>query len=171
MLLLDNTQLFLDIVACLVVVVVIARASRPRLKNGLPLPPSPPNWRLMGHFLPTRNSFLTVAKWIDEYGPLITIRTGTETVVIIGRYKAAVDIMEKRGGVLADRPSMSAGQMLTGGLTIAFARAGDRFRRMVEHFIRISSLKQLRRISLCRCRSRRTRSLTFLMTHPTSRTT
>ncbi|KAG1826745.1 cytochrome P450 [Suillus subaureus] len=124
------TKLFLDIVACLVVVVVIARASRPRLKNGLPLPPSPPNWRLMGHFLPTRNSFLTVAKWIDEYGPLITIRTGTETVVIIGRYKAAVDIMEKRGGVLADRPSMSAGQMLTGGLTIAFARAGDRFRRI-----------------------------------------
>ncbi|KAG2034246.1 cytochrome P450 [Suillus americanus] len=130
MLLLDDTQLFLDIAACLVVVVVIARASRPRSKDGLPLPPSPPNWRLMGHFLPPRNSFLTVAKWIDEYGPLITIRTGAEKVVIIGRYKAAVDIMEKRGGVLADRPSMSAGQMLTGGLTIAFARAGDRFRRM-----------------------------------------
>ncbi|KAG2066094.1 cytochrome P450 [Suillus decipiens] len=125
----DNTQLVLDVAACLVIATVIARAYRPRSKNG-PLPPSPPNWRLMGHFLPPSNPFLTIAKWIDEYGPLITIRTGTEKVVIIGRYKAAVDIMEKQGGLLADRPPMNAGQMLTGGLTVSVARAGDRFRRM-----------------------------------------
>ncbi|KAG2366031.1 hypothetical protein BDR07DRAFT_1373853 [Suillus spraguei] len=38
-------------------------------------------------------------RWIDEYGPLvtITIRSGTQTIVIIGRYKAMVDIMEKHG--------------------------------------------------------------------------
>ncbi|KAG1754216.1 cytochrome P450 [Suillus lakei] len=126
----DNTQLVLGVAACLGVVGVIAQACLPRSKNGLPLPPSPHNWRLMGHFLPPRNPFLTVAEWIDEYGPLITVRAGTEKVVIIGCYKAAIDIMEKRGGVLADRPPMNAGQMLTGGLTIGFARTGDRFRRM-----------------------------------------
>jgi hypothetical protein len=33
------------------------------------------------------SSFLTVAEWIDEYGPLITIRSGTEKMVVIGRHK------------------------------------------------------------------------------------
>ncbi|KAG2358689.1 cytochrome P450 [Suillus spraguei] len=98
-------MLVLDVAACLVIATVIAQAYRPRSKNG-PLPPSPPNWRLMGHFLPRSNPFLTVAKWIDEYGPLITVRTGTEKVVIIGRYKVS-------------------SSTLTG-----VARAGDRFRRM-----------------------------------------
>ncbi|KAG0705212.1 cytochrome P450 [Suillus ampliporus] len=127
---LPNTQILLGVAACLGVVGVITRAYLPASNSGLPLPPSPPNWRLLGHSLPPRNAFLTVAEWIDEYGPLITIRAGTENVVIIGRHKAAMDIMEKHGGLLADRPRMSAGQMLTGGLTIAFVRVGDRFRRM-----------------------------------------
>ncbi|KAG2137440.1 cytochrome P450 [Suillus bovinus] len=126
----DNTQFVLGVTACLVVVVAITQAYRPRSKNGFHLPPSPPNRRLMGHSLPPRNPFLTVAEWIDEYGPLITIRAATEKVVIIGRYKAVVDIMEKQGGMLADRPPMNAGQMLTGGLFISLAGIGDRFRRM-----------------------------------------
>ncbi|OAX32481.1 cytochrome P450 [Rhizopogon vinicolor AM-OR11-026] len=93
----------------------------PRSESGFPLPPSPPTWRLRGHLLPPR----------EEYGPLIAIRSGTEKIVIIGRYKAAVDIMEKQGGILADRPRMiAAEELLAGGLTIGFAHAGERFRRM-----------------------------------------
>jgi hypothetical protein len=49
----ENTQLVLGVAACLVMVVVISRVYRLRSKNSLPLPPSPPNWRLMGHFLPS----------------------------------------------------------------------------------------------------------------------
>ncbi|KAG1827574.1 cytochrome P450 [Suillus subaureus] len=96
----------------------------------LPLPPSPPTWRLRGHFLPPRNASLTVARWIDEYGPLITIRSGIQTIVIIGRHKAAVDIMEKQGKMLADRPHLAAEDILTRGLSLALSHVGDRFRRM-----------------------------------------
>ncbi|KAG1754243.1 hypothetical protein EDB19DRAFT_641315 [Suillus lakei] len=94
--------------------------------------------------------------------------------------------MEEQDGSLVDRPRMNAGYMLTGGLVLGFTHVGDRFRRMrsfiacrrsslrltlhrdPEHSIRISSLRQLKHISLCRCHSRNTRSLTFLMIHPTS---
>jgi hypothetical protein len=31
--------------------------------------------------------YLTIASWIEEYGPLITLRTGTEKYIVIGRYK------------------------------------------------------------------------------------
>ncbi|KAG1748508.1 cytochrome P450 [Suillus paluster] len=127
----DNTQLVLSAVACVGVVGVIAQAYLHKSKSGLPLPPSPPTWRLRGHFTPPRNPFLTVAGWIDEYGPLITIRSGTEKIVIIGRHSAAVDIMEKQGALLADRPRfVAAGEMLGGGLGILFTSTGDRLRRM-----------------------------------------
>ncbi|OAX32607.1 cytochrome P450 [Rhizopogon vinicolor AM-OR11-026] len=116
--------------ACLGILGVV-KAYLPRSEGGFPLPPSPPTWRLRGHLLPPRDSFLTIGGWIDEYGPLITIRSGTQKIVIIGRYKAAVDIMEKQSVTVADRPRMvAAGEMLSGGLSVAFSPAGDRFRRM-----------------------------------------
>ncbi|KAG1807819.1 cytochrome P450 [Suillus subaureus] len=127
----DNTQLVLSAAACLAAVRVIFWACSPNSKSGLPLPPSPPTWRLQGHLLPLHKPFLTIAGWIDEYGPLITLRLKFERVVIIGRYKAAVEIMENQGKFLADRPPMiAAGEMLSGGMSVGFAPFGDRFRRM-----------------------------------------
>ncbi|KAG0695609.1 cytochrome P450 [Suillus ampliporus] len=101
-----------------------------RSESGLPLPPSPPTWRLRGHLLPSHNSFLTIGEWIDEYGPVITIRSGLEHIVMIGRYKAAVDIMETQGKWLADRPRMVAGEIFTNGMNITFVPFGERFRRL-----------------------------------------
>ncbi|KAG1728983.1 cytochrome P450 [Suillus paluster] len=128
----DNPQLVLGAAACLGVIVgAIAWAYLPKKKSGLPLPPSPPTWRLLGHMLPHRNTFLTVAGWIHKYGPVITIRLGYVNIVIIGRYKAAIDIMENQGKSLADRPRMvAAGEIFSGGLSIAFAPFGERFRCM-----------------------------------------
>jgi hypothetical protein len=98
--------------------------------------------------------------------------------------QAAVDIMEKQGGSIADRPRMvAAGEILSYGESLTFAHVGDRFRRMrryavcgtiqittifysdrdAEHSMLISSLKQLRSINPCRCCMRRTWSSTFLM--------
>ncbi|OJA14179.1 hypothetical protein AZE42_11889 [Rhizopogon vesiculosus] len=46
--------------------------------------------------------------------------------------------MEKQGGILADRPRMiAAGELLAGGLTIGFAHAGERFRRMRSSYQRL----------------------------------
>ncbi|KAG0703332.1 cytochrome P450 [Suillus ampliporus] len=117
----DNTQLVLSAAACLAVVGVIVRAYFSGSRNALPLPPSPPTWGSPG------------ASKIDECGPVITLRSVTEKCVIIGHYKAAVDIMEKQGAALADHPRLiAAGELLTGGQSVAFA-VGDRFRRMPLH--------------------------------------
>ncbi|KAG1740832.1 cytochrome P450 [Suillus paluster] len=127
----DNTQLVLSATACLAVAGVIARAYLTGSRNVLPLPPSPPTWNLRGHILSPPYPFLTIGRWIEEYGPVITLRTGTEKIVFIGRYKAAMDIMEKQGGAVADRPRMVAGrELFTGGQSIAFESTGEKFRRM-----------------------------------------
>ncbi|KAG1747424.1 cytochrome P450 [Suillus lakei] len=126
-----NTQLVLSAAGCLAVIGVITRAYLQGSDSAFPLPPSPPTWRLRGHALPPPNPFLNVEKWIDEYGPLITLRLGTEKIVIIGRHQPAIDIMEKQGAALADRPhTVAAGEIWSNGLVIGFVRAGDRLRRM-----------------------------------------
>ncbi|KAG2119848.1 cytochrome P450 [Suillus discolor] len=127
----DNTQLVLSAVACLGVVGILVRAYRHKMESQLPLPPSPPTWRLWGHFLPYLHPSLVIAGWIEKYGPLITIRSKFEHIVIIGRYKAAIDIMENQGKFTADRPRMNpAGKMFNGAISISFVHFGDRFRRM-----------------------------------------
>ncbi|KAG2125145.1 cytochrome P450 [Suillus clintonianus] len=125
----DNSQLILGAAACLGV--VIAWAYRRKSQSNLPLPPSPPTWKLGGHDLPEQHPSFTIGEWIDEYGPLITLRSGFEKTVIVGRYKAAVDILENQGRLTADRPRMiAAGEMFHGGMAIGFAHWGERFRRM-----------------------------------------
>ncbi|KAG2366027.1 hypothetical protein BDR07DRAFT_566522 [Suillus spraguei] len=80
-------QLILNAGACVGLVGVVVWAYLRKLGSRLPLPPSPPTQGFLGHLLPPRKGFLTIAQWIDEYGPLITIRSGTRNVVIVGRYK------------------------------------------------------------------------------------
>lgn len=113
-------QLVLATATCLEILVgVISRAYLSKSESGLPLPPSP------------RNPFLTVAEWIDEHGPVITIRSRTEKIVIIGRHDAVVDITEKQGGLLADRPRLvAAGEIYNGGLSVIFIPSGNMWRRM-----------------------------------------
>ncbi|KIJ67582.1 hypothetical protein HYDPIDRAFT_174015 [Hydnomerulius pinastri MD-312] len=97
----------------------------------LPLPPSPPATKLLGHILPHKDPFLKVAPWIDEYGPLISLRIGLTKYVIIGRHEETMEIMEKQGGALVDRPRfIAAGELLTGGLAIILAGPGERLKRM-----------------------------------------
>ncbi|KAG0700994.1 cytochrome P450 [Suillus ampliporus] len=123
----DNMQLVLRAASCLGIIGVIARVFLHKPKSGLPLPPSPPILGLRGHLLPPRNAFLTTARWIDEHGPLITTRMGLENIVIIGRYNAAVDIMENQGKSVADRPrTVAVGEMFGGGVSLAWTPFGDR---------------------------------------------
>ncbi|KAG1742506.1 cytochrome P450 [Suillus lakei] len=89
--------------------------------RGTSYPPS--KWSLI-------SPFLTIQQWIDKYGPLITLRSGIDKIVVIGSHEAAMDIMEKQGAALAERPpSIAAGKLFTGGQAIAFA-SGEKFRRM-----------------------------------------
>ncbi|KAG1754081.1 cytochrome P450 [Suillus paluster] len=52
-------------------------------------------------------------------------------MVIIGRYQESVDIMEKEGSLLADRPrAVAAGEILSRGLHLILAPAGEQFHRL-----------------------------------------
>ncbi|KAG2741446.1 hypothetical protein P692DRAFT_20688409, partial [Suillus brevipes Sb2] len=122
-----NTQLVIGATACVWSIGVIIRAYLRRSH----LPPSPPTRRLRGHFLPPHNTSLTIARWIDKYGPLVTIRLGFQAIVIISiLWQAAVDIMEKQGQLPAARPRLAAAEFLAREMSIVLLQAGDRLRRL-----------------------------------------
>ncbi|KAG9314756.1 hypothetical protein JVU11DRAFT_5565 [Chiua virens] len=74
-------------------------------RRRLPLPPGPPGHWLIGNAIP-REKYATIhrtieheadafnfsqsqqfAAWISQYGPIISLRIGPKTMIIIGRYK------------------------------------------------------------------------------------
>ncbi|KAG1841634.1 cytochrome P450 [Suillus tomentosus] len=71
------------------------------------------------------------AKWTEQYGPVFSLKQGNKIVVVIGRHQAAVDIMEKEGANVADRPrSVSVHETLSGGFRVILEGSTERLRRM-----------------------------------------
>lgn len=78
-------------------------------------------------------------EWTQEYGPVFTIRQGRNITIVVGRLQAAIDIMEKEGASLADRPrNISAGEVLSGGMRMLLTPAGERFKRMRRYVSKIN---------------------------------
>ncbi|KIJ62870.1 hypothetical protein HYDPIDRAFT_176296 [Hydnomerulius pinastri MD-312] len=100
-------------------------------KNGVPLPPGPPARWFWDNALPTKKIAHTLAEWVAEYGPVMTLRQGSQVIIIIGRMNAATEIMEKEGGSLVDRPrQVAAGEILSHDMRILMIPSGERFRRL-----------------------------------------
>lgn len=81
----------------------------------------------------------------EEYGPIFSLRQGTQIFIIIGRYRAAMELMEKQGASLADRPrSIAAAETLSGGMRVVVQGAGDRLRRLRRCSDAVSNLVRTR---------------------------
>lgn len=80
---------------------------------------------------PVCSAYRHFEKWTQEYGPVFSLRQGFNTVIIIGRLQAAIDVMEKEGAFTVDRPhNISAGEVLSGGMRMLLTPAGERFKKM-----------------------------------------
>ncbi|KAG5640716.1 hypothetical protein DXG03_007437 [Asterophora parasitica] len=95
-------------------------------------PPGPPpeSW-IFGNKIPSAFAYRQFEEWTKIYGPIFYLRQGLNHIYVIGRYQAAVDIMEREGAALVDRPlSISAGETLSGGMRVVLTPAGERFKKM-----------------------------------------
>ncbi|KAG1724553.1 cytochrome P450 [Suillus lakei] len=121
------------IIACTLVVLASIWIAKQRYQTArqLPLPPGPPGRWLLGNTLPRSYAPFQFARWTEQYGPVFSLKQGPRIFVIIGRHQAAVDIMEKEGASLADRPrSIAAHETLSDGLRILLEGSGERLRRL-----------------------------------------
>ncbi|KAK0209777.1 cytochrome P450 [Armillaria fumosa] len=108
---------------------VVAMSRARNTARRLPLPPGPPgDWDLTSLSLFT--SLQTLESLVEDYEPVFTLRSGSKVAVIISRQQAAVDIMEKEGAALTDRPRWTAASdMVSGGMRLLLLQSGERLRK------------------------------------------
>ncbi|KAG1833013.1 cytochrome P450 [Suillus variegatus] len=121
--------------ACVAIVITVLVVSYKKFslahRKGIQLPPGPPARWFWRNALPTVNIACTLTDLVREYGPVVSFRQGSKVIIVIGSVEAAEDIMEKEGASLVDRPrSIAAGEMLSNGMSLTMAGAGERFRRL-----------------------------------------
>ena len=90
-------------------------------------------------------------EWTQQYGPIFSLRQGFSTTIVIGRMQAAIDVMERDGAWLVDRPrNIAAGETLSGGMRMLLTPAGDRFKKMRRYGFSLTSWARARGAVLLR---------------------
>ncbi|KAF8632718.1 hypothetical protein AX15_001715 [Amanita polypyramis BW_CC] len=124
----NELQLVTILALCLAALAVIHR--RCGSSSGPPLPPGPLKHFFCHSNIPTNSSYIQFEEWTKQYGPVFALRYCFQTVIVIGRVQAAIDIMEKEGAVLADRPRNIPAEVLSGGMRLLLMSAGERLKKM-----------------------------------------
>ncbi|KAF8838010.1 cytochrome P450 [Paxillus ammoniavirescens] len=106
------------------IVIVYQTERRQAQRKHAFLPPGPPG-DPHGKYPPR-----LIAKWIEEYGPVISLRQGRDVLVIIGRHHEATELLERQGACFADRPhTVAGGEILGRGMRFMLLSTCDRLRR------------------------------------------
>ncbi|KAJ7911356.1 cytochrome P450 [Mycena leptocephala] len=99
-------------------------------KSSLPLPPSPKGWPLIGNVfdMPTSHSWKTFARWGEIYGGIMSITLMGQPFVIVNDPAIATELLDKRGSLYADRPSLEMANMSGYNRVLSSARYGPQFK-------------------------------------------
>jgi hypothetical protein len=79
-----------------------------RRRRRAKLPPGPPRLPIIGnlHQAPSQSMWLPFQKWVDQYGPLVSLDIGGTHMIIVGDYETARNLLDKRANVYSGRPRM-----------------------------------------------------------------
>ncbi|KAE8381535.1 cytochrome P450 [Aspergillus bertholletiae] len=118
------------IVTLLVGFILVSGLSFFKKRRGLSLPPGPPRLPLIGnlHQYDKQEPWKTYQKWHDAYGPIISLKYGQKTVIVLGNHRVTRDLLDKRSGVYSSRPKMVVADRVTKGLHIGLLPYGERWR-------------------------------------------
>ncbi|KAI0273093.1 cytochrome P450 [Russula aff. rugulosa BPL654] len=78
-----------------------------RRRGGLPYPPGPPSWPIIGNLLdvPTENPWSAYVDMSKKYGDVVCLRVYSQVIVVLCSLSAIKDLLERRGEVFSERPS------------------------------------------------------------------
>ncbi|EIM88804.1 cytochrome P450 [Stereum hirsutum FP-91666 SS1] len=101
-------------------------------KSGLPLPPGPKGWPLIGNALefPSSKAWTTFAKWGEQWGGIMSINVMGQTIIIVNDPQIAVNLLDKAGSELSDRPVLPMASLCGWDRVLSAARAGPRLREI-----------------------------------------
>ncbi|XP_043701022.1 cytochrome P450 77A2-like [Telopea speciosissima] len=122
----------------------------------LNLPPGPPGWPVVGNLFQVAGSgkpfFQYVRELIPVYGPILTLKMGTRTMVIISSPELAHEALIQKGQVFANRPRENPTRKVfsVNKFTVNSAVYGPVWRslrrNMVQNMLSNSRLKEFREV-------------------------
>ncbi|KAJ3487189.1 hypothetical protein NLI96_g3712 [Meripilus lineatus] len=105
---------------------VVSAVSVAQRRRNIPLPPGPSQVDIV----PDKQLFLQFYEFGKRYSPVFSLKMGKELFIIITGYKDALDILQKQGVDVEDRPRyVSAGEIASGQMRVVFLDHGERLRR------------------------------------------
>ncbi|GJE99021.1 cytochrome P450 [Phanerochaete sordida] len=120
-----------------------------RYRRTPPLPPGPTRWPVVGSAfgLPKEHEWLTYERWSQEHGSgLLYYSSWGKPFVIINSHEVAVDLLERRSAIYADRPRMHMLNDLCGwGWDLGLLPYGDDWKLarklFTQHFRQAASVR------------------------------
>ncbi|KGO77172.1 Cytochrome P450 [Penicillium italicum] len=97
----------------------------------LPLPPGPRGIPIVGSLFdaPKGNSpWETYKQWSDKYGPIMAIKNGCSTTIVITSFDIVSNLLEKNNSVFSSRPIPVVIDRISLGLTTSFLPDGEKWR-------------------------------------------
>ncbi|KAH6986623.1 putative cytochrome P450 oxidoreductase, partial [Ilyonectria destructans] len=93
-------------------------------------PPGPPTLPIIGnlHQFPRKDLHLQFQKWTEEYGPVVSLQLGTQTLILLGTATAVSDLLEKKSSIYSTRMDIMFREF-GNELNIAFRPYDDVWRR------------------------------------------
>ncbi|KAJ3675079.1 hypothetical protein LUZ60_004121 [Juncus effusus] len=102
---------FTSLLSVLLAIILIQVICYNRRYRGLRLPPGPPGWPIIGNlfqFISSGKSFTHYVKDIHKvYGPIITLRMGVKTLIVISGPRLVHEALIEKGQQFANRPTES----------------------------------------------------------------
>ncbi|KIW80422.1 hypothetical protein Z517_07037 [Fonsecaea pedrosoi CBS 271.37] len=100
-------------------------------RRRLPLPPGPPRLPIIGnlHQAPQVYPWRVYQEWTRQYGPVFSLQYGMNTVIMLGTYQAAHELLNKRSHIYSSRPrAVMGGECLSRGLRTLLMPYGQQWR-------------------------------------------
>lgn len=148
--LLNGSSAMLSVLITLIFFALAQLVLWKRRRPNRPLPPGPPGEFLLGHIriIPTENPEYAYQKWSKEYkSDILSFNVLGQPVIVLNSARAAIDLLDKRGGNYCDRPAFTMFEELGWRRTLTFLQWGPVFRlhrRVLQKNLQKSNIIQYR---------------------------
>ncbi|KAH9976351.1 cytochrome P450 [Lactifluus volemus] len=134
----------IDILATFVFLYLLIALRDHNRRRGLPYPPGPPPLPIIGNLLdvPNESPWVKYADTSKKCGDVFCLRVFGQVVVVLNSLSAIKDLLETRGEIYSDRPTLPILEILDLDWPLAIARKSENWRegrRLLDRSLRPSA--------------------------------